>query len=118
MTVLQIWCLALGIKIILLPLIPITPDEAYYLVWARHPDFSYFDHPPFISWIMTMALPLWKTNVGIRLPGVIFAHLSFIPWIFILKKFGFSKRAQIFWMLSILMGPLTGLGGFIITPDV
>ncbi len=118
MTIWQIWWLALAVKTILLPIIPITPDEAYYLTWARHPSLSYFDHPPFIAWIMTAALPLWKTTVGIRWPGVIFSHLGYIPWFAILRKLNFSERAQIFWMLGMLIGPLTGLGGFVITPDV
>ncbi|MDZ4676453.1 MAG: glycosyltransferase family 39 protein [Oligoflexia bacterium] len=118
MTLWQIWWLALAIKTILLPIIPITPDEAYYFAWSRHLALSYFDHPPFISWIMTVAQPLWKTAVGIRWPGVILIHLGYIPWIFMLRRLGFSERAQIFWMISLLLGPLTGLGGFVITPDV
>lgn len=118
MSLWQIWWLALAIKIILLPILPITPDETYYFAWARHLSLSYYDHPPFIAWIMMIGLPLWKTALGIRVPGVILGHLALIPWFLILGKLNFSKRAQLFWMLAVLLGPLTGLGGFIITPDV
>ncbi len=118
MTLWQIWWVALAVKTILLPIIPITPDETYYLAWARHPALSYFDHPPFIAWIMTAALPLWKTAIGIRWPGVFLSHLGYIPWFSILNKLKFSERAKIYWMFGMLAGPLTGLGGFIITPDV
>lgn len=118
MTVWQIWWIALAIKTILLPIIPVTPDEAYYFAWARHPALSYFDHPPFIAYIMKFSLPLWKTTVGIRWPGVIFSHLGFIPWFGILNKLKMSSKAQIYWILAILLAPLTGLGGFVITPDV
>jgi 4-amino-4-deoxy-L-arabinose transferase-like glycosyltransferase len=113
----QIWLIALAVKIILLPFLPLTPDEAYYFAWARHPALSYYDHPPFIASIMAAAYPLWKTALGIRLPGVILAHLGYVPWILILKKLNYSQRAQRFWILSLLLGPLTGLGSFIVTPD-
>src|SRR5437868_6420633 len=118
MTLWQIWWFALAVKTILLPIIPITPDEAYYFAWARHPALSYFDHPPFIAWIMTMAMTLWNTTVCIRWTGVIFSHFGYIPWIGILNRLGFSERAKIYWILSLLLGPLVGLGGFVITPDV
>lgn len=118
MTVWQIWWLALAIKTAILPFVPITPDEAYYFAWARHPAFSYLDHPPFVAWLMTLALPLWKTALTVRWPGVFFSHLGFIPWFGILNRLGFSQRAQVYWLLAILLGPLTGLGSFIVTPDI
>ena len=31
--------------------IPYGNDEAYYWDWGRAPQASYFDHPPFVSWI-------------------------------------------------------------------
>jgi len=118
MTLWQIWFLALAIKTALLPFLPITPDEAYYFAWARHPALSYLDHPPFVAWLMTAALPFWKTALTVRWPGVFLSHLGFVPWFGILDRLAFSKRAQKYWLLAILFGPLTGLGSFIITPDI
>src|SRR5690348_16581941 len=117
MTLWQIWWLTLTSKTCLLPILPITPDEAYYLAWARHPALSYFDHPPAISWIMAAGLPFWKTALTVRWPGVIFNHLTFLPWFGILRRLKFSNRALVFWFVLVLVGPLTGLGAFIITPD-
>lgn len=114
----RIWWIAFAVKVILLPVMPLTPDETYYFAWGRHPALSYFDHPPVISWIMNLAIPFWKTPFGIRLPGVIIGHLSSLPWIWILDRLGFSKKNQALWLLVLLLGPLTGLGGFIVTPDV
>jgi 4-amino-4-deoxy-L-arabinose transferase-like glycosyltransferase len=118
MTLWQLWWLALAVKTALLPFVPITPDEAYYFAWARHPALSYLDHPPFIAWLMTLGLPLWKTAITMRWPGVLFNHLGFIPWFGILKRFNFSEKAKVYWMLALLLGPLTGLGSFIVTPDL
>lgn len=27
-------------------------DEAYYWAWSRHLDWSYFDHPPLVAWLI------------------------------------------------------------------
>jgi 4-amino-4-deoxy-L-arabinose transferase-like glycosyltransferase len=118
MSLWQLWWLSLAIKTIILPLVPITPDEAYYFAWARHPDFSYLDHPPFVAWLMTLGIPLWKSVLTVRWPGVVLSHLGYLPWFGILKRLKFSDRAQFYWFLSVLLGPLTGLGSFIITPDI
>jgi len=32
--------------------IQLIPDEAYYWNWSKHLDWSYFDHPPFVAYIM------------------------------------------------------------------
>jgi len=111
------WCLLLIGKIALLPFLPITPDEAYYFAWARHLQLSYFDHPPFISWIMLAGGHFWHTPFGVRLPGLVFCHLSFFIWFGILKNWDFSRRERFLWMFAIAFAPLTGLGSFVITPD-
>ena len=27
------------------------PDEAYYWLWSKNPDYSYYDHPPLSTWL-------------------------------------------------------------------
>ena len=29
----------------------LSVDEAHYLLYAAHPDWSYFDHPPLVGWV-------------------------------------------------------------------
>jgi 4-amino-4-deoxy-L-arabinose transferase-like glycosyltransferase len=28
----------------------LVPDETYYWLWAQHPSFGYYDHPPMVAW--------------------------------------------------------------------
>lgn len=112
------WLATLIFKLGLLPFLPITPDEAYYFAWGRHLQLSYFDHPPLISWLMYLAQPFWKSAWGIRAVGVVFLHLGMWPWLLGLKNLGLNLRSSLIWLLLIVFGPLTGLGGFVITPDV
>jgi len=39
-------------RIVLSLWIPIKNDEAYYVQWARHLDYGYYDHPPMIGWLL------------------------------------------------------------------
>lgn len=42
--------------------VPLTPDEAYYRLWALAPAASYFDHPPMVALWIRLA---WRWR-GIR----------------------------------------------------
>jgi hypothetical protein len=48
-------------------------DEAYYTLYARHLDWSYFDHPPLVAY--TTGFGMWLTGITnqftIRIGGVI-----------------------------------------------
>ena len=35
--------------------LPLLGDEAYYWAWSRQLDWSYFDHPPMIAWMIKAA---------------------------------------------------------------
>lgn len=39
------------VKVILSSYINVTADEGYYLLWSKHLDWSYVDHPGMIAWL-------------------------------------------------------------------
>ena len=41
-------------KAIFLFMAPPLPDEAYYWLWAKNLDLSYFDHPPLSIWLQSV----------------------------------------------------------------
>ena len=48
--------------------IPLTEDEAYYRLWAQHPQLGYYDHPPMITWWIRAGTSLVGDNaLGVRL---------------------------------------------------
>jgi dolichol-phosphate mannosyltransferase len=54
--------------------VPLLPEEAYHWNYARHPDWSYFDHPPMIAWSIALGrLVLGDTRLGVRLVPLLFA---------------------------------------------
>lgn len=58
-------------------------DEVYYTTYARYPDWSHFDHPPFVGWLIqftTLNLEL-TDELFIRLSSVVLAAVNtFLIW--------------------------------------
>ena len=44
--------LVLLAKLIILALVPLTGDEAYFIKWAAHLSSGYYDHPPMVGWLI------------------------------------------------------------------
>ena len=42
----------LTLKLLLLALIPLTGDEAYFIKWADNLASGYYDHPPMVGWLI------------------------------------------------------------------
>ncbi|MBN2816005.1 MAG: glycosyltransferase family 39 protein [Campylobacterales bacterium] len=40
------------LKLVLLALIPLTGDEAYFIKWADNLSSGYYDHPPMVGWLI------------------------------------------------------------------
>jgi 4-amino-4-deoxy-L-arabinose transferase-like glycosyltransferase len=47
-------------------------DEAYYWMWSRHLDWSYFDHPPLIAWLISLTATWIPGEWGVRLGPSLF----------------------------------------------
>src|SRR5262249_28269212 len=52
---------------------PVLPEEAYHWNFARHLDWSYYDHPPMVPWAIAIGRALLgDTALGIRLIPLLF----------------------------------------------
>jgi hypothetical protein len=103
------------IKLLIAYMLPITSDEAYFYLWGRYPDISYYDHPPMTGWVMALTSLLGHHIFFNRL----FAILSglVIAWgIHRLVKVGFGApdKARLI-SLAFLAAPLHVLSVLITT---
>jgi 4-amino-4-deoxy-L-arabinose transferase-like glycosyltransferase len=39
-------------------------DEAYYIAYSLHPDWSYYDHPPLVAWIISITHVIFGPDAG------------------------------------------------------
>jgi 4-amino-4-deoxy-L-arabinose transferase-like glycosyltransferase len=67
---------------ILISPLQLSPEEAYYWSYSRHPALGYFDHPPMVAWIIWIFTSIFgHTEFGIRIGAVLLgAGLTFITY--------------------------------------
>jgi len=66
----------LGFKILLAAWIPITGDEVYFTTWAKHLDWSYYDHGGMTGWLLWPLMKLFPTSVlAARLPAILLSTI-------------------------------------------
>lgn len=119
MSLLYIWIFAFIIKVIIALGLPVSADESYYWVWAQHLDWSYFDHPPLVAYLIKLAEPFGNSLAFLRLPFVLLGQLTYLIWFQILKKFfAFNSDQLKAWLFLSLLSPLFGFGSMLALPDV
>jgi 4-amino-4-deoxy-L-arabinose transferase-like glycosyltransferase len=51
--------------------LPITGDEAYFVLWGRYPALGYYDHPPMAGWVLAPLLAVSQAEWVVRLPAIL-----------------------------------------------
>jgi len=51
--------------------LPMTGDEAYFIVWGKNLDYGYYDHTPFVGWLLAAFLTVSDAAWWLRLPSVV-----------------------------------------------
>lgn len=96
----------------------LAPDEAYYWEFATNPDFSYYDHPPMVGWIIAVfrMFPI-NPQLQVRLPSIV--GLTLASWFIFDIGSKWLKSDQIGFLGAFIlnMTPSGTALGFITTPD-
>jgi len=96
----------------------LTVDEAHYWVYAKFLDFSYFDHPPLIAYIIKLSTLIFgNTEFGVRFPVVlIFFTASWIFYVCVQKLYN-ERTAFTGIVLLNVLPVFSFLGSVISIPD-
>jgi 4-amino-4-deoxy-L-arabinose transferase-like glycosyltransferase len=99
-------------------LLPLSPDEAYYWVWARDLQPGYLDHPPMVAaWIAAGTALAGDGALGIRLLGPIGLAIASLA----IAGAGDAVMPRLRpgrWAALLLNAmPLTSAGAVLMTPD-
>ena len=70
---------SLLIKVVMAAWLPITGDEAYFIVWGKYPDYGYYDHPAMVGWWLTGLLQFSDHPLWLRMPTIVVTTL--IGWV-------------------------------------
>ncbi len=96
--------------------LPLHVDEAYYWVWTKNPQLSYFDHPPMVAYFIKLFTLLSDQEWFIHLGAVIAVSLT--CWlVYQLAYEMFSRQTAAYSFVLFLFLPLTQIGHQVMTPD-
>jgi hypothetical protein len=104
----------LAIKLLLAWVLPMSGDEAYFVVWAKHPDFGFYDHPPMVGWLLQLLLYFGSSEVVLRLPAILLSTVIGIGIYRLLKQHDEARAALV--ATLFLVAPLN-LMNVLVTTD-
>lgn len=97
--------------------LPITGDEAYFVVWARNLAGGYYDHPPAVSWLITPLLSVFGNSaLAVRFSSVMFVPLAMMLIYDLIIRLGQGERRAYLTALIVALHPLFWFT-FLITTD-
>ena len=96
--------------------LPLHGDEAYYWMWSKHLQMSYYDHPPMIAYMIYLTNFISQSEWGVRLVNVFSMSVSAI-YIFKLTKLIWDEKTALNTVMIFCSVILTNSGFIITTPD-
>jgi 4-amino-4-deoxy-L-arabinose transferase-like glycosyltransferase len=97
--------------------LPITADEAYFVLWGRHPALGYYDHPPMVGWLLAPLAALSEAAWWVRLPSVLLpAALALLVRRALAEHFGRDADTADLAALAVLLVPVN-VWNVLITTD-
>ena len=117
-TVLAILLAITALRLLAAACIPLTEDEAYYRLWALHPAFGYYDHPPMIAWWIHAGMAVaGDSPLGVRLIPCLSCLVTSLLAFDLARRLGWDEtvagRAAVWCNATLLIGA----GGLLAIPD-
>jgi hypothetical protein len=104
----------------------LSPDEAHYWDWSRHPDWSYYSKGPLVAylirWACALAGPLSERltddqMLAVRLPAVLCGSLLLAAWYCLARQVYSSQRLATAVVALALTLPVVSAGSSLMTID-
>ncbi|NOY62800.1 MAG: glycosyltransferase family 39 protein [Gammaproteobacteria bacterium] len=106
---------SLLVKVVFAAVVPITGDEAYFVLWGKNPDFGYYDHPPMIGWILSLLLIVGDSELLLRTPAITATTIIALLIWRLLKNHNATQAALL--ASLYLWAPVNLFAGFLVTTD-
>jgi hypothetical protein len=111
------WVLAAtALRLFWIATLPLGNGEAYYASWARFLDWSYYDHPPFVAWMVRASTLLGTSALTVRL-GPVLCSAIFGLLLFKLAERLTGPRAAFFALVVVTALPVFMVSSFVLNPE-
>jgi dolichol-phosphate mannosyltransferase len=95
----------------------LIPDEAYYWNYAQHMDWSFYDHPPMVAWLIWLGTAVFgNTEFGVRI-GAFLSGLVTMGYLYALARNLYDKSTAIRTVLLLAILPFSFATGLLMTAD-
>lgn len=93
------------LKLLILALVPLTGDEAYFIKWADNLSIGYYDHPPMVGWLIYLMSFINDSIFFFRLFSFM-AALTVAYAIYNIAKLYIDENRAYFLFLLFLVSPV------------
>ncbi len=106
-----------AIRLTMLNATQLSPDEAYYWMWAQRPALSYFSKGPGVAFVIRSSVAIFGDNeFGVRFwSPILAAGTSLLLYYFAQRLF--SSMAGFWTVLALNITPIFNLGSLVLTID-
>jgi len=119
-TLTQLVAVTVAVKLLLVVLVPVTGDEAYFYLWGENPALTFYDHPPLTGWLLTLSQGIlgWMDIpiLELRLPAIIITTLAGLLIYRHVRRY-YNPELALPIMAIFLLLPINLIAGFIYTTD-
>lgn len=107
------------LHLLIAPTVDLSVDEAHYGLYARFLDWSYYDHPPMVGWILCLLRPLGLSEFTMRLPAaVLYSLCSFLLFHICCRMAGGHSTKALVAVIVFSFTPMVQLLGFGLVPEL
>src|SRR5580698_3832357 len=116
--VLAAWWVGIAtvVRFVCVARLPLGNGEAYYYSWSKFLDWSYYDHPPLVAWMVRATTVLGASPAAVRL-GPILAAGAFGLLFYRLAERLFRPRAAFLALVLVTALPVFLGSSFVLNPE-
>jgi hypothetical protein len=104
------------VRLVFVAPLPLGNGEAYYASWSRFLDWSYYDHPPMVAWMVRATTLFGASPAAVRL-GPILAAGAFGLLFYRLAERLFRPRAAFLALVLVTALPVFLGSSFVLNPE-
>jgi hypothetical protein len=104
--------------LVIIGVIGLGDNEAYYWTWSKHLDISYYDHPAMVAYLIKLGTMVFgDTPFGVRITTTILFFLTTLFVYLLTVRIFKSRRAGFYATVLTNVVPLYFIVGIITVPD-
>lgn len=107
------------VHLLIAPTVDLSVDEAHYGLYAMFLDWSYYDHPPMVGWLLCLLRPLGLNEFTMRLPAaVLYCLCSYLLYQICARMSGGNTNKALMAVIIFSLTPMVQLLGFGLVPEL